>query len=142
MTTRKSLVKLLTLGLAVAGAALGSHAGEKNGTHAPATFIIHVAPPAAQKLVAEKKVVVLDLRTPEEFRAGHIAGATNVDYLAPGFEQRLNTLPKTQPYLVHCAAGGRSTKCLPLLREQHFRSIYHLDGGLKAWEKAGLPVEK
>jgi len=142
MTTRKSLVRILTFGLAVAGAAFGSGAGQKTGALAPTTFIVHVAPKAAQQLVADRKVVVLDLRTPEEYRAGHIAGATNVDYLAAGFEQRLNALEKTQPYLVHCAAGGRSTRALPLLREQHFRSIYHLDGGLKAWEKAGLPVEK
>jgi rhodanese-related sulfurtransferase len=43
---------------------------------------------------------------------------------------------------VHCASGGRSTHSLALFKKHQFQSIYHLDGGIKAWQKAGLPVEK
>ena len=102
----------------------------------------HVDPKQAQKLIADKKVIVLDLRTPSEFKSGRIAGATNIDFLAPDFEARIDHLDLNKSYLVHCASGGRSTHSLPVFYKHHFERIYHLDGGFKAWEKAGLPIEK
>jgi phage shock protein E len=97
---------------------------------------------AAKLLQENKKIVVLDVRTPEEFAAGHIAGATNLDFHNPDFEKKLSALDKTKSYLVHCAAGGRSAKTRDLMKKYQFQSIYHLEGGLKAWEKAGQPVER
>jgi rhodanese-related sulfurtransferase len=96
----------------------------------------------AQKLIAEKKVIVLDLRTPNEFRTGRIAGATNIDFTAADFEARIDRLDTNKTYLVHCASGGRSTHSLPVFQKHHFNAIYHLDGGIKGWAKAGLPLEK
>jgi len=102
----------------------------------------HVNPNQAQKLIADKKVIVLDIRTPSEFKNAHIAGATNIDFLARDFEQRISLLDTNKSYLVHCASGGRSTHSLPVLKKHQFELLYHLDGGIKAWEKEGLPVEK
>jgi rhodanese-related sulfurtransferase len=102
----------------------------------------HVDAQQAQKLILEKKVVVLDIRTAGEFNKGRIAGATNIDFLASDFEQRIDGLDKSKTYLVHCASGGRSTHSLPVFKKHEFQSLYHLDGGIKAWEKACLPVEK
>ena len=105
------------------------------------TNVTHLNAAQAQKLIAEKKVVVVDLRTPEEFAAGHIAGATNINFRAAGFAQTLATLDKRQAYLLHCASGQRSRQALPVFERLEFQSLYHLDGGLKAWQKAKLPVE-
>lgn len=102
----------------------------------------HVHPAEAQKLIAGKKVVVLDVRTPKEFAAGHIAGATNINFLSADFAKAIAGLDTNRSYLVHCAVGGRSTQSLPKFEKLQFQSLYHLDGGLKAWEKAGLPVQK
>jgi rhodanese-related sulfurtransferase len=110
-------------------------------TRGPETPVTHVGPTEAQKLITEKKVVVLDLRTPGEFNSGSLPGATNIDFLASDFSQRLNALDKTKAYLVHCASGGRSTQSLKVFQTQKFQSVYHLDGGIKAWKKAGLPLE-
>lgn len=104
--------------------------------------VTHVNPKEAQKLLSNKTVIVLDIRTPGEFKSTHIAGATNIDFLAPDFEQKISRLDPNKTYLVHCASGGRSTHSLPVLKNHHFQLLYHLDGGLKAWEKEGLPVEK
>jgi phage shock protein E len=114
----------------------------KTDADSTGTKISHADAEEAAKLVAEKKVAVLDVRTPREFAAGHIAGAELVDYSAPDFEKRLNALDKSKTWLVHCAAGGRSTKSLKSLQKLKFQSIVHLDGGLNAWLKAGKPVEK
>lgn len=109
----------------------------------PGTSVVkHVDAKEAQKLVDAKKVIVLDVRTPSEFRTARIAGATNINFLAADFEERISKLDTNKIYLVHCATGGRSTHCLPVLEKHHFKLLYHLDGGIKAWEKAGLPEEK
>jgi rhodanese-related sulfurtransferase len=99
-----------------------------------------LAQQAAQWLKTDKNVVVLDVRTPAEFRTGHLKNAVNVDYTAPDFEQQLAKLDKAKPYLLHCAVGGRSTKALPVLQKLGFRDVRHLDGGLQAWQSAKLPV--
>jgi rhodanese-related sulfurtransferase len=108
----------------------------------PELQVKHVDAQQAQKLIADKKVEVLDIRTPGEFKQGRIAGAKNIDFQAPDFEQRIEALDKSKSYLVHCASGGRSTHSLALFKKHDFQSVYHLDGGIKAWQKVGLPVEK
>ena len=93
-------------------------------------------------MIASKKVVVLDVRTPAEFARGHIAGATNLDFHAPDFRSKLEKLDKNRPYLVHCAVGGRSAQACKMMNQLDFKSLYDLKGGMTAWEKAGQPVEK
>jgi rhodanese-related sulfurtransferase len=134
-----SAVQLLVFILLLAG--WGAFA-ETNAKDKGSTSVQHVDAEQAQKLVADKKVVVLDIRTPGEFSTGRIAGAKNINFQAPDFEQQIGRLDKSKSYLVHCASGGRSSHSLLLFSKHGFKSIYHLDGGLKAWEKAGLPVEK
>lgn len=107
-----------------------------------ATVVKDVSVKEAEQLIAEKKVVVVDVRTPEEFSAGHIRGATNINFQARDFETKLQTLDRQQSYLIHCAAGGRSAKVREKMKELKFKSIFHLEGGLKAWEKERKPVEK
>ena len=108
----------------------------------PATGVRHVDPAGAEKLIQEKKVIVLDIRTPEEFKEGHIAGATNLNFYAADFARKLDQLDKERTYLLHCASGRRSTTSLGTFKKLKFKSIIHLDGGFKAWQKAGKPLEK
>ena len=95
------------------------------------------------KLRADKKNVVLDVRTAKEFAGGHIAGAVNIDWNGPDFEKQAAALDKSKTYLVHCAAGVRSAKACALMNSKlKFPSCYNLEGGTRAWEKAGKPLEK
>lgn len=102
----------------------------------------HVNAQGAAKLIAEGKVIVLDVRTPKEFTAGHIDGAKNIDYNASDFESKVAALEKTKPYLVHCASGGRSSRSLKVFAKLGFTQITHLDGGMNAWTAAGEKVVK
>jgi rhodanese-related sulfurtransferase len=142
MVTQELLVKQTTIALAVFLGLIGLGAADIPATSPTATSVQHVNAAQAQKLVADKKVVVLDLRTPEEFKGGHIAGATNIDFLGTDFEQRLAAFDNRTTYLIHCASGNRSTQALPLFKQLKFQSLYHLDGGFRSWVKAGLPVKK
>jgi rhodanese-related sulfurtransferase len=96
---------------------------------------------AATKADPKKEpLTVLDVRTPEEYAKGHIAGAKNLDYQSDSFKQELAKLDKSKPCLLHCAAGGRSAKTRELMKALGFKMVYHLEGGLTAWTKAGGPV--
>ena len=95
-----------------------------------------------EKLRADRKNVVLDVRTREEYAAGHIAGAVNIDVNAPDFEEKVSKLDKNQTYLVHCAAGARGAKACGKMSKLDFPKLYNLEGGFKAWEKAGNKAEK
>ena len=106
------------------------------------TKITHVNAKEAAALVTDKKVTVLDVRTDDEFSEGHIKGAKNFDVNSPKFESRISALDKTQSYLVHCAAGGRSTRSLEIFKKLGFENIIHLDGGFNGWKAAGLAEEK
>ena len=101
-----------------------------------------VSPDDVAKLIAEKKATVLDIRTPEEFSAGHIPGAVNIDFLEGDFAKKIAALDKGKTYVVHCGAGSRSGRALPAFLEQKFPSLLHLQAGFKGWESAGKPVEK
>ncbi|MGC3959441.1 MAG: rhodanese-like domain-containing protein [Verrucomicrobiota bacterium] len=133
----KTFFTLLLLGVM---SLLSLHAEEK--TNAVTTVVKNVDAKEAAKLVAAGKVTVLDVRSMEEFAEGHIAGATNINFMAKDFAAQVSQLDRNKTYLLHCASGGRSKRCLPQLKQLGFKEIIHLDGGMGAWEDAGNPVAK
>jgi len=102
----------------------------------------NVAPDEFEKLSKEPDTVILDVRTPKEYEAGHIKGSVLIDFSAKDFEEKIKQLDKSKTYLVHCAAGGRSAQACTKLDAFEFPKVVNLVGGMKAWEKAGKPVEK
>jgi rhodanese-related sulfurtransferase len=102
----------------------------------------HVQSAEAATIIAEGKTVIVDVRTAEEFKDGHIKGAKNIDVMSDDFEAQLAKLDKTQPTLVHCQAGGRSSRALKTFEKLGFTQVIHLDDGFGGWEAAGKPVEK
>lgn len=99
-----------------------------------------VAAPAAAEVIHEQApdVVVLDVRTPEEFVAGHLANAQNVDFYASDFASQLDELDKDTPYVVYCRSGNRSASAIEIMRNLGFTEVWEVDGGIIAWEQAGL----
>jgi rhodanese-related sulfurtransferase len=90
-----------------------------------------------------KDAIVLDVRTPEEFKAGHVPGAVNIDIGDKEFDKKVAALDKDKTYLVHCARGGRSAKAVERIRSTaKLEKLFDFSGGMTAWEKAGKPVEK
>jgi len=87
-------------------------------------------------------LVVLDIRTAEEFASGHLAGAINIDYYGSDFEAQLARLDLDVPYVMYCNSGNRSSNALPLMDAMGFTEVYELDGGIQAWYSAGNPTER
>jgi len=108
--------------------------------------IVHVDARQAGELLSgpDKKnsPIIIDIRTSDEFREGHLKGARQIDFLEKGFAEKVRKLDRSRPYLIHCRSGGRSSSSLALWKKMKFKKVYHLDGGILAWEKAGLPVVK
>ncbi|MBO0933668.1 rhodanese-like domain-containing protein [Fibrella aquatilis] len=100
---------------------------------------------AQEFIAAHPNAVILDVRTPDEFRAGHIRQATNINLYDSHFANQLATLDRGKTYVVHCAAGlpnGRSRKAIALMDSLGFKQTHHLNGGFSAWQQAGQPVVK
>lgn len=85
-------------------------------------------------------LVILDVRTPEEFQAGHIPGAININFNDGDFTENVEkTIPKGMNVALYCKSGNRSAKANDALAGKGF-CITELEGGILAWEKAELPV--
>ncbi|MGH7664625.1 MAG: MBL fold metallo-hydrolase [Gemmatimonadaceae bacterium] len=85
-------------------------------------------------------VSVVDVRTPAEWRAGHLPGVANIPLAQ--LAQRMAGLPRDRPLLIHCQSGGRSSIGTSLLRASGLTNAVNLSGGFAAWQGAGLPVER
>lgn len=94
------------------------------------------------KGIQNGEVQILDVRTPEEFREGHILNAINIDVQAEGFEQASSVLYKDLPVYVYCRSGKRSNEAAERLKKIGFSKVYELEGGILQWEASGLPLEK
>ncbi|MCJ8164356.1 rhodanese-like domain-containing protein [Pontibacter sp. E15-1] len=92
-------------------------------------------------LAQEPGIVVLDVRTPAEFAAGHLQNATLVDISAADFSQRLQALDKSKSYLVYCAVGGRSHQAAQQMQQLGFKQVYDATEGFSNLKNAGVPVE-
>ncbi len=94
------------------------------------------------KLIAEPGVVVLDVRTAEEFNDGHIEGALLIDWKQDGFiEKAKAVLPKTKTIAVYCRSGRRSAGAAELLAAEGYKCV-NLKGGIIAWKESKKPVTK
>lgn len=98
----------------------------------------NVSSEEANKLLKEnKELLILDVRTPSEFKSGHISGAKSlpVGEFASGLD--IFEKYKEKPVIVHCASGGRSPAAVRILLKHGFKKIYHMNHGLIGW-KFGL----
>lgn len=138
------LATALGVTFASSGAAAPSSGEATPKATAPQPFA-DLAPAEAQALIAARAgdpgFVLLDVRTPEEFAGGRLAGSVNLDIKAPDFAARLAQLDKARTYLVVCRRGHRSGMAMAMMKEASFTTVYNLDGGLLRWQAEGRPVQ-
>ena len=87
--------------------------------------------------IAESDVVVLDVRTPEEFNSGHILNAINIDIYNDYFNSDISTLDKSKSYAVYCRSGKRSVDASNEMDSIGFKATYNLTGGIIEWIDSG-----
>ncbi|WP_188813888.1 rhodanese-like domain-containing protein [Hymenobacter cavernae] len=98
------------------------------------------APATTAQLVQQPDVVVLDVRTPDEYAGGHLQNARNLDFKAPDFPTQIAHLDTTKTYVLYCASGNRSGKAMAMMQQQGFRKVVNA-GGFKTLKDSGLKTQ-
>lgn len=95
-----------------------------------------------EELIKSGKYTVIDVRTKEEYDAGHIKDALNFDYYNDDFEEKIEEAlkDKDKPYIVYCRSGMRSLYSAEILEELGYTNVTNMKGGFLAWQSAGKPV--
>jgi len=86
--------------------------------------------------------VILDTRSPNEYKSGHLENSVFINFSDPDFMQELEMLDKNKKYLLYCRSGNRSGQTLILMKKMGFIEAYNLKGGIISWSKNGYNVVK
>lgn len=133
----KSLVKIFSIAaIMILGNQLGAQATFAN---AP---IKNVSADEAQQVIKQKDIVILDIRTPQEYNASRIKGAININFYDRNFANNLNKLDKNKTYFVYCRSGNRTGQSMRLFDQLGFKKIYHLQRGIVDWTRSGYIMTK
>lgn len=101
-----------------------------------------VSPQQFSDEMLKDKGQLIDVRTPKEYKSGHIENAVNIHLYDQDFKERINKLDKQKTVYVYCKAGGRSAEAVEALKINGFNHIVELDGGTDAWSDAGMSLKK
>ncbi|MEP0985260.1 rhodanese-like domain-containing protein [Ekhidna sp.] len=98
----------------------------------------------AEKLLElqHEGVLVFDIRTPDEYKSGHIPNVIHVNYFDKDFIDQMKKHNQNEAIVIHCASGGRSSKAAKKLIEAGFVRVYDYGGGFNDWSAKGLSIEK
>ena len=88
----------------------------------------------------EIEYILLDVRTPDEFSSGFIKKAKNLDFYSETFQNDLLSINKSLPVVLYCRTNNRSTKTANILKENGFKEISVLEGGITEWVKRGNDI--
>ena len=95
---------------------------------------VHLTNGAFQKKMKEANVVILDIRTPNEFQGGHLANAINIDFYQNDFVQKISQLDTSKTYLLYCRSGNRTGQAVKLFQQKGIPHVFHLKWGIISWD--------
>lgn len=91
---------------------------------------------------ADTTGIILDVRTPEEYKEEHLAGARQLDFLNTAvFDAGIKQLDNTHTYYVYCRSGKRSHNACLKMKKQGFK-VFDMEGGILNWKRLGMPTTK
>ena len=93
-------------------------------------------------LQKDKKLIVLDVRTPEEFKEGHLKGAINIDIRQSDALAKIDKLDHNAKYIVHCRTNHRSKTAVDHMVQSGFKTVYQMMDGFTGWAANNLAIEK
>lgn len=99
-----------------------------------------LAVPEAVRLANQNDGLFIDIRNHDAFKAGAIPQARNIP--VADINTKTGSLPKDKPLIVYCDQGRESMRIAGSLRKKGFDQAYSIDGGLRGWLQAGMPVSK
>jgi len=96
----------------------------------------------SEMLAENSDIVLIDVRTPEEFQEGHLDGAQLINFYDANFQADVEKLDTAKKYVVYCRSGGRSSKSVSAMKKMGFEDVYNMSGGVLAWQRADLELVK
>jgi rhodanese-related sulfurtransferase len=97
-------------------------------------------PPFQDNSVGAKCLVIIDVRTPQEYVLGHLDGSINLDFKSPSFRDEIARLDRDKAYLLYCRTGNRSGRAAALMKSLGFLELYDLAGGMASWQREGFEI--
>jgi len=98
--------------------------------------------PEFEKAITAAPVQILDVRTAGEFKTGHIKSALQADWTnQQQFKERVQYVDKDKPVYIYCLAGGRSASAAAWMRNNGYKNVVELTGGINAWKRENKPLE-
>lgn len=138
------LRSILAGGLLAAGLALSGCASTDSGTATVEAGAVqrgeHVDADTFRASLSDD-VTILDVRTPQEFAEGHIAGAVNIDVSSPDFAQQVSELDPEGTYAVYCRSGNRSRTAMAAMQDAGLSDVFGLEGGIGALDPEDLVTD-
>jgi rhodanese-related sulfurtransferase len=102
-----------------------------------------LSPDEFEKAIAAENAQLVDVRTPEEYKKGHVKNFLLADWKKRDqFEVSTKNLDPSKPVYLYCAGGARSHAAAEFLRGRGFKQVYELDGGFNKWKEEKKPVEE
>ncbi len=103
---------------------------------------VHILSTEAIKYIENPlpNMVVLDVRTKQEYTVGHLPGAILIDFYDPNFDDKLASLDPNVPYLLYCRTGNRTHKSIKTMEKMGFTRIIHMKDGITAWNTNEFPL--
>ncbi|NQW36847.1 MAG: rhodanese-like domain-containing protein [Flavobacteriales bacterium] len=102
----------------------------------------NIEPEVLNTVLNNATVQLVDVRTPNEFKSGHIDKALNINYYDQDFSVQIGKLDKSKAIYVYCRSGVRSKYASDILKKLGFKEIYNLNGGILSWNTQNLPLKK
>ena len=90
--------------------------------------------------IQDSDYTLIDVRTQDEFDLGHIDSAINLDFYSETFQNDILSLPKNETIVLYCRTNNRSSKTANILKENGFKEISVLEGGITEWVKNGNDI--
>lgn len=140
-----SAAVVVTATIGLTGCSSGAETGGGATRETAATVTAPTAPQRVDavrfaEVVATPGTRIIDVRTPEEFAEGHLAGAVNIDFQGPDFTTRIAALDRADLYAVYCRSGNRSQGAVAAMADAGLASVVELESGILGWQEAGLPT--
>lgn len=103
---------------------------------------LHVDALKFKEQIAKGDAIILDVRTPEEYMRGHIAGSTAINIADAAFVSKINLLQKDKTILIYCLTGSRSYAAANYMSKNGFKKVYNLQQGILDWNRRGFALEQ
>jgi thioredoxin 1 len=96
----------------------------------------------SEKIKTIENASLIDVRTSDEFKKGHLPNAVNIDWYSNDFIDQLAALDKNAPVFIYCHSGSRSSSAASKMIKEGFTEVYELRGGISEWNSNGYSVVK